>query len=371
MSKRRNPIMKSLLHYMVTRRYKNLSFRGGWILTHFFYNDYKAQKASFWKILKTHLKGWSYSDWCILGINDENRKDYLSTYEYCTLHPLNKEYSSWIDDKLILKYILHGTEAGKYMPEYYFQIESNGDIISLMDCKPEYQGVHGIVELLKEKKYLAFKLIKASLGVGFYKAEYVTPDAFLLNGEQFSENSFINKIKSLRGYLITEYLKPHPEFGKFCDKSVGCLRYIVGRRLNGELCDVYSFMRIGTKRSKFVENYNRGGVLLIIDDKGTYSSGNVIDFKTGYNVVVNNHPDNGLELKGQIPFWEDVVKAAHIIAETLPQMKYMGIDFCVTNENRVKIIEINSLSSLDCIQLDKSIFQHSGGLFFKERLTIG
>ena len=49
----------------------------------------------------------------------------------------------------------------------------------------------------------------------------------------------------------------------------------------------------------------------------------------------------------------------------------MGIDFCVTNENRVKIIEINSLSSLDCIQLDKSIFQHPGSLFIKERLTIG
>ena len=371
MGKRNNPIMKSFLHFLVSHRYKNLSFRAGWILAHFFYNDIKAHKASFWKILKTHLKGWSYNDWCILGINDDNRKEYLSTYQYCSLHPLNKEYSSWIDDKLILKYILHGTAAGKYMPEYYFQLESNGEIISLMDCKTEYKGIEGVISLLKEKKILAFKLIKSSLGVGFYRAEYLDSGMFLLNGEQYNENSFIDKVKSLNGYLITEYLKPHAEFGKFCDKSVGCLRYIVGRRLNGELCDVYSFMRIGTKRSKFVENYNRGGVLLIIDDKGTYSSGNVIDFKTGYNVVVNNHPDNGLELKGKIPYWEDVVKAAHTIAVTLPQLKYIGIDFCVTNENRVKIIEINSLTSLDAIQLDKSIFQHSGGIFFKERLTTG
>ena len=45
----------------------------------------------------------------------------------------------------------------------------------------------------------------------------------------------------------------------------------------------------------------------------------------------------------------------------------MGIDFCVTNDNGVKI---NSLSSLDCIQMDKSIFKTDGGELFRERLKI-
>ena len=45
----------------------------------------------------------------------------------------------------------------------------------------------------------------------------------------------------------------------------------------------------------------------------------------------------------------------------------MGIDFCVTNDNGVKI---NSLSSLDCIQMDKSIFKIDGGELFRERLKI-
>lgn len=370
MSKRRNPMMKSILHYLVTHRYKKLSFRGGWILTHFFYNDYKEHKGSYWTILKTHLKGWSYSDWCICGINDENRKQYLSTYEYCTLHPLNGEYSSWIDDKLTLKYILHGTAAGKYMPEYYFQIESNGDIISLMDCKVEYQGIHGIIELLKEKKNLAFKLIKASLGVGFYRAEYVESDTYLLNGERYNEKRFIEKIRSLRGYLITEYLKPHEEFRKYCDKSVGCLRYIIGRNLKGALVDIYTFMRLGTDRSQYVENYNRGGVLMIINGEGRYYYGNIIDIENNCNVKIERHPDNGIKFNGEIPYWNEIVNAARIIAEILPQMVYMGIDFCITDESKIKIIEINSFSSLDCIQLDKSIFETHGGLFFKERLTI-
>ncbi|WP_276911949.1 hypothetical protein [Hallella colorans] len=65
-----------------------------------------------------HLKGWSYNDWQICGITDKTRKQYLSTAEYASLHPLNGAYSTWIDDKLTLKYILHGTEAGQYMPNY-------------------------------------------------------------------------------------------------------------------------------------------------------------------------------------------------------------------------------------------------------------
>lgn len=369
MRKRKNPILKSLLHFFVTLRYRHLSFRGGWILAHFFYKDYKAHKGSLFKILNAHKKGWSYSDWCILGINDTNRKQYLSTYDYCTLHPLNKEYSQWIDDKLTLKYILHGTPAGIYMPDYYFQIESDGTILSLMDCTDGYRGLEGIVRLLQEKKTLAFKLIKASLGLGFYKAEYTEDKKYLLNGEEYDEDRFVEKIKGLRGYLVTEYLKPHEAFKKYCDKSVGCLRYIVGRSKEGEIVDIYSFMRLGTKRSRFVENYNSGGVLVIVDSDGQYSFGNVIDYDRYCNVRVDKHPDNGIELKGQIPFWDNIVSAAHTVAETLPQLTYMGIDFCVTDDNRIKIIEINSLTSLDSIQLDKSIYETQGGVFFKERLS--
>ena len=255
------------------------------------------------------------------------------------------------------------------MPDYYFQIKSNGCILSLMDCTDGYRGLEGIVRLLQEKKTLAFKLIKASLGLGFYKAEYTEDKKYLLNGEEYDEDSFVEKIKGLRGYLVTEYLKPHEAFKKYCDKSVGCLRYIVGRSKEGEIVDIYSFMRLGTKRSRFVENYNSGGVLVIVDSEGQYSFGNVIDYDRYCNVRVDKHPDNGIELKGQIPFWDNIVSAAHTVAETLPQLTYMGIDFCVTDDNQIKIIEINSLTSLDSIQLDKSIYETQGGVFFKERLS--
>ena len=365
----KNPFLKTLYHSYIVKRHPGLSFRGGWILTHLFYKDYLAHKGNWLSVMNAHRKGWSYSDWCILGINEANRRHYLSTYDYCSLHPLNGNYSSWIDDKLILKYILHGTEAGSYMPDYYFQIDDKGCILPLMDYVAEDReaDIHSIVALLKERGCLAFKLMKGSLGKGFYKAAY-QDGIFLLNGESMNEEKFISRISTLRGYIVTEFLKPHAVFKKYCDKSVGCLRYIIGRRLDRSLCDIYSFMRIGTSKSNYVENYNSGGVLMVVRN-GSFTNGNVLDFETNRNRVVANHPDNNLALKGEIPHWDRVVEAAHTIARVLPQMVYMGIDFCVTEDDRVKVIEINSLTSLDSIQTDKSIYDTDAGEFFRERLN--
>ncbi len=365
----KNPLLKKLYHFYITRRYPKMTFRGGWILTHFFYLDYLAHKDSYLKIAKCHLKGWSASDWYILGINDNNQKQYLSTLDYCSLHPLNGEYSAWIDDKLTIKYILAGTKAGHYMPDYYYLIQSQGRIIPLMDAPTEYADnpTNGIVNLLKSGGgAIALKLIKGSLGQGFYKCEY-KEDTFYMNGQAHTETEFVRMISSLEGYLVTEYLRPHPDIAKFCSQTVGCLRYVIGRRLDGSVIDVYSFMRLGTKQSKFVENYNAGGVLMVLKN-GCYSEGNILDRNTNKNIVIKTHPDNDMPLKGKIPLWNEIVTAAHTLADMLPELCYMGIDFCITNDNRVKIIEINSLTSLDCIQLGESILNTQGGIFFKERL---
>ena len=49
-------------------------------------------------------------------------------------------------------------------------------------------------------------------------------------------------------------------------------------------------------------------------------------------------------------------------------MNYMGLDFVVTSKNEVKILEINTLTSLDAIQLQGSILKTPQGEFFKQHL---
>lgn len=367
----KNSLLKILYHYFICLWYKIDSYRGGWMLTHQFLTDYKERKNNFFTIAKIHLKGWSYNDWRIIGITDKNKKFYLSTKQYCSLHPFNHTFSSWIDDKLTLKYVLNGTKANIYMPDYYYQITDKGRIIPLMDLDITHfnNSFESIIDLLERKKALAFKLTKGSLGEGFYKAEYIN-NTYLLNGKKYSKIEFKNQIQNLKGYLITEYLFPHAEFARFCKKSVGCIRFVIGRKNDGTLIDIYSFIRFGTKQSHYVENYNTGGVLSIIQN-GRFNDGNILDLKTKKNIRISTHPDNNIVLKGTIPHWNKIVEAAHIIAETMPQLSYMGIDFCVTNDNRIKIIEINSLSSLDALQINSSILENDESkVFFEEKLNL-
>lgn len=337
------------------------------MLASMFINDYKQRKGNPLAIALAHMKGWSYNDWRILGVTDKNKTEYLSTLQYCKLHPLNGTFSSWIDDKLTLKYILNGTDAGRYMPCYYFQIEDDS-LIPLPDVDLPYRnrGMQGVVDLLKDKGYLAFKLIRGSLGAGFYKAE-CHDGAFTLNGRSISEAELLSTIKSLKGYIVTECLLPHPDIAKYNNNTVGCLRYIMGKRKNGQWEHVYSFMRVGTRKSNNVENYNAGGVLMPLHD-GCYDHGNVIDMENICNRKILRHPDCGLRLEGRIPLWDEVLTAARVIAGNLPQLSYLGIDFCVTDKNEVKVIEINSLSSLDAFQLEDTILNRPGGAFFKERM---
>lgn len=367
----KNSITKIIYHFFICKFHSIKSHRGGWMLTTLFLKDYKKfHLKDYFKIIKSHTIGWSYDDYLVCGINNKNYKKYLSTKQYCSMHPLNGSYSSYIDDKLILKYILNGTNAGQYMPDYYYQFSEKGNIIPLMDLESRYasiQGYEGLDILLKEKRILAFKLIKSSLGVGFYRVEYKDNNYFM-NDEKMDKKTFFHKLSQLKNYIVTEYLIAHPDIAKFSGKSVGCLRYVIGRNYEREIVDIYSFMRFGTNKSKFIENYNSGGVLVIIND-GKYEYGNILDFDQNINCKIYNHPDSGIKLEGKIPFWNDIVKAAHQIAETIPQLTYMGIDFCVTNCNKIKIIEINSLTSLDSLQTDKSIFDmDTAGSFFKEKL---
>lgn len=365
----KNSLLKIIYHFFLVKYHKIKSFRGGWMLSHIFYNEYKNRKTPLINLIKIHLKGWSYTDWSTCGINDDNRKKYLSTRDYCSLHPLNGIYSGWIDDKLILKYILHGTDAGVYMPDYYYQFTETGEIIPLMDLKSSIttHTYNDVLDLIKSKRALALKPIKSSLGIGFYKVEY-TDGFFFMNGEKMDKNTFLQKIKSLKNYIATEYLLPHAEFAKFSSSCVGSVRYILARNSTNELINIYSAMRVGTKRSHYVDNYDAGGVLHIVND-GKYDYGNVYDFENNKNQTIQNHPDNSIRLKGEVPLWHDIVIASQKIAQAIPQLKYMGIDFCVTNENKVKVIEINSLPAFKFVQVDKTVFEKGlSGDFFRERL---
>lgn len=335
------------------------------LLLRSFADDYRQHIYPFWKIACIHRKGFTASDWSFLDLDYHDYSKYLTNLQYCRMHPLNGKYGYIIDSKLSLKQHCVGTPLDQYMPEYYFRITDSGKLLGLSDYKDsdsQEPTWNDLVQLLKEKRSLAVKRNAGSIGEGFYKCEYIEGRCFangapLQNPEEFFSN--------LRDYLITEYLVPHPDIAKICPDTANALRYLAGR-VDGELQFLKGFIRFGTRASGFVENYNAGGVLCYLDQQGAFTYGNVVDKHKHSNVIIEKHPDSNVELKGTIPCWSCIQKAVKEFGNQFPMLDYLGFDFVITVEEKTKILEINSLTSVDALQLDGSILETNAERFFKK-----
>lgn len=336
-------------------------------------SDYKKRPggANLFEIFLIHRKGFLATDWKILRLTKENYTYFLSSKQYSNYHPINGYYTKLIDDKITIKYILSGTELAKYTPDYYYLIDETGHIFPMMDvpAKKEKYNASDIISLLKSLHVLAVKLVTGSIGRGFYKCEYKDGKIYT-NGKELSENEFTEFIVGLKNYIVMEYLRPHEELASYWPTTANTMRYLLCR-VDGEYHMLKSFIRFGSKKTGEVENFNSGGVLCYIDENGNFKGGYVIDRskKKLSSVFVNQHPDTGKEIVGTIPIWSEVQKAAVGIAKYLPETKYLGYDFVVTDKNEVKLLEINSLTSLDSIQMDCSILQTEIGRKFFSSLN--
>ena len=324
-------------------------------------------------VFTIHHRGFSVSDWEILNLNRKNYKGYLTTKQYNKIHPINGYYSKIIDDKMNIKYVLSGTSLNDIMPEYYYIIDEYSNVRPLMDSKTEEAaaGSDDILNLLREKKALALKMVTGSVGKGFYKLEY-DKKGVLVNGNPMSADEFGCFIQKLKNYVVCEYLNPNRALAEFWPYTANTMRYLAGQ-VNGEWRMLSSFIRFGSKKSGVVENYNRGGILCYVDENGRFDGGYelVKSGKKMHSRHIELHPDTKKKLTGTIPCWNEVQKAVEAIGRLLPQTRYLGFDFVITDKNEVKLLEVNSLTSLDCIQINGSILDTKNGKWFFSEILDG
>lgn len=328
--------------------------------------DYITYFPKLFYVFSIHHRGFLVSDWEALNLNRENYKNYLTSKQYNKIHPINGYYSKIIDDKMNIKYVLSGTSLSDIMPDYYYIIDEYGNVRPLMDTDSPtaVASVEDIISLLKEKKQLALKMVTGSVGKGFYKMESRDGE-FSVNGKSMDSEAIRDFIQHLHNYVVCEYLTTNPYLAAFWPETANTMRYLYGQ-VNGEWRMICSFIRFGTKKTGVVENYNRGGILCYIDEDGQFSGGYelVKDGKRIHSRAIECHPDTKKKLEGVIPCWDAVKKAAVGIGKLLPQMRYLGFDFVITDQNQVKLLEINSLTSLDSLQIDKSILKKENGEWF-------
>jgi len=276
------------------------------------------------------------------GINALNQKNFISDFEYEYLGQINNKYRTWFEDKITIKYILN--DFGGCMPAYYYLITlKNGKnkIVSLMDCPRGYKANYAdVFRLVREKGALALKPDEGTHGAGFFKFTYVD-GTYYLNGKETAEEKVMAFLSDVNNqYLITEFIQQHPDLARIYPGSVNTARLTVFKK-DGKTAQIGNgYVRFGTSETGGVDNIGAGGIGADLDiSTGYYSNG--VRIRNGVNgEPCPDHPDTGVLIEGYLPNWEDVVEVILKIAESLPEIEYMGFDVAFT-EDGIKLPEIN------------------------------
>jgi len=291
--------------------------------------------------LWAHRRGF-YSDRISkFGLTEANYHEFLSDFAYKKLHHINGKYSPWIDDKLIIRYML--APFKDYLPEYYFQVKK-GQITPLPDLPPGYAAnLEGVVELLADEGDLAFKPMAGSHGIGFYKlsSRY---EKYYVNEKMVTRDALAGILNQEKEYILTEYITSHEDIRRIYSGSPNTLRFLVINPPGSELIYSNAHLRFGTSASGAVDFNTDGGLFSTVNlETGKYSG--CMRFMEHYAEACDVHPDSGVFIEGVLPHWESVKQVLKEISFYLPQMKFMGYDIILTPES-FKIIEINSHPAL-------------------------
>ena len=347
--------------------------------------EWNASSLSEKEKVKWLRRGFLPNTTQLYGLTDENYTRYLSDVDYLRIHPINNHFAFWINDKITLKYIFANPicidpaqdEWVNVMPEYYLYIENDGHYTYLMNCPDDIaRNEEFLINLLVQKHDLALKPSNGGGGKGFIRLSYRN-HAILWNEEVIDRETLAARHDELNGYIVTEYIRQHPDFDPVWDKSVSTLRIITVRNNDnpfggGNVDVISSYVRFGTVCSEGACNMHTGGVAIHYDfDSGKF--GNFFFRYPGFGKThYDSHPDSGTSLRGKtLPMWENVRKVVLAVANYLSSLDYLGIDIVITPSS-VILLEINSLPAISSPQsLEGPIFDNpQAAKFFNRKLLL-
>lgn len=287
----------------------------------------------------------------LYGLTNANIHEYVPDFQYAQAHPLNGPCSKLIDDKFTIYYVLR--DFRDYLPEYYFLILRDF-IVSLETNKLNDKATstpESVMELCQKKGAVVLKPLAGSCGIGFHKVVF-DRDCFSMDGAELKDYEFAGYIAKLDKYICTEYVRQHNYAKSLFPESSNTIRFLTMRDYEVHKPFIaIAVQRIGRTCSSRMDNFSQGGLSCMIDlSSGTLGRG--ISYPSESTMLwYDNHPDTGQQISGvQIPYWSKVKATILKIAEYLTCVPYMGFDVIIT-PNSFKIIEINSLSDLNLLQV--------------------
>jgi Sugar-transfer associated ATP-grasp len=166
------------------------------------------------------------------------------------------------------------------------------------------------------------------------------------------------------------------EQSDFCHKiyphTTNTLRIICMRESNGEPFIGRAVLRLGTQKSKGVDNFGQGGLAASVDlETGTL--GRAVEHYTKAPrppSIYPCHPDTNTPIAGEaLPGWEGARDVVLRLMHQLPFLNYVGWDVIMTNSGPV-ILEGNNYSGVRLAQIDQGLLSDNRVRAFYQRFGI-
>ena len=323
---------------------------------------------------RAHKNGFSAYDAMTYGITEEHMHEYLSTYIWHKLCPVNDWERIWINDKLTLKYMLDGTEFSDCMPKYYYYADRTKGLISLIDNphkKDSPVTISDFVDLLHEVETFACKPNNGSYSRNFFKIKAVS-DGIKINDENISSEDLKKFVDEHPNFIYTEFLKPSALFSKFGSTAAKVRMMMLNpKSTKPKMIGAYLELPHSESGSTTHTEDLRGKQYNLVCDvnfeTGEFDKGQMLFLDKV--VPCSNHPETNEPLTGVLPDFKNLLHIVFGIAERFNLIELMGYDFLHTGDGW-KITEINSHPGVVNVQSYRHLLKNPDVLnFVRDKLA--
>ena len=300
-------------------------------------------KCSFFKKLRANIFGGYLADqWILYDFDHNDKKQYLSEFDWYRSRYINEPFDFILNNKIAAAEVL---KQYTRVPESYM-IKNKGFLTSFDSREMTYEAA---IDLLKEKGKLFIKPYGAGKGTGVNILIYEEGKIFV-DKKEYTEEEFVKFLKNRDDWFICESMKQHAYSDAIYDKTVNTIRLITLRDIETHQFKIFfAVQRIGTFATIPVDNGSRGGLVAKIDlETGTLSEARCLHNLNVYKV----HPDSQAPIEGAvIPNWDGLKEEILELANKMPYMHFIAWDILITDSGEMCIIEANTSSGVNIIQL--------------------
>lgn len=308
--------------------------------------------------IKMKMLGFIPDQYVRFDLKNNDYHEYITEFERWKSREINGRYNLVLDDKILFEEVFH-----KYVPVpcnlCWIYKEVINDLVGMNITESQ------LIDLLKNKTQLIAKpVIQGGSGKGVHVLEY-SDGKFYFDNQEYSKPQFLELVKKLDDYILVEYVKQHKYSNDIFSKAVNTIRIItIYNAKEGRAEITHVIHRIGVKASIPVDNAMKGALIAKINDDNTMCAARTL-FDTK---LYSTHPDTGAQIEGvKVPYLDSVKPQLIEVAEKFPYIPFMAWDIVITDdEKHYSVIEINTSSGLNFVQLWKGERNTKLGQFYKE-----